>query len=105
MAGRGSRAVSGSRRDRRQTRPGRFAAFSQRATATAGGRAVLARRVRRAAAHEYLYSYASTSPGCAYSMGNNTNRTSLTVDGGAPVTYCYDRADRLTSVTRRRSIY
>jgi RHS repeat-associated protein len=51
------------------------------------------------AAHEYRYAYDAVSAGCAYSMGNNTNRTSSTVDGGTPVTYCYDRADRLTSVS------
>ena len=31
--------------------------------------------------------------------GKNTNRTSMTVDGGTALTYCYDHADRLTSTT------
>ena len=46
------------------------------------------------------YAFAA-SGGCGINVaaGKNTNRTSLIVDGGTPVTYCYDHADRLTSTT------
>ncbi|MEA3078280.1 MAG: hypothetical protein QOF60_3188, partial [Actinomycetota bacterium] len=48
------------------------------------------------AAHHYTYAFDATSAGCTYSMGNNTNRTAMTVDA-ASTTYCYDQADKLTS--------
>jgi RHS repeat-associated protein len=49
------------------------------------------------------YSYAP-SGGCGSlaTAGKNTNRTSMTVNGGAPTTYCYDQADRLTSTSDTR---
>jgi RHS repeat-associated protein len=50
-------------------------------------------------------SYAFASSGGCGSMaaaGMNTNRTSETIDGGTPVTYCYDSADRLTATTDGR---
>lgn len=52
----------------------------------------------RVPGHTYTYGYAA-SGGCgvATAAGKNTNRTTLVVDGGTPVTYCYDHADRLTS--------
>jgi RHS repeat-associated protein len=44
--------------------------------------------------------YGFGTPSCGYTgAGKNTNRTSQTVNGGTPTTYCYDRADRLTSTT------
>ena len=50
--------------------------------------------------HTYTYGYAPTGGcGIATDAGKNTNRTSLTVDGGTVVTYCYDHADRLTATT------
>ena len=42
---------------------------------------------------------ASGSCGALPTAGANTNRTSQAVEGGATTTYCYDRADRLTSTT------
>lgn len=50
--------------------------------------------------HAYTYAFAATG-GCGASVdaGLNANRTSMT-DNGSPVTYCYDRADRLTSTTQ-----
>jgi RHS repeat-associated protein len=45
-----------------------------------------------------LYGFAT--PACGYTgAGKNTNRTTQTVNGGTPTTYCYDRADRLTSTS------
>jgi RHS repeat-associated protein len=50
--------------------------------------------------HALVYAFDATG-GCgpATAAGNNTNRTSVTDNGGAPTTYCYDRMDRLTSST------
>jgi RHS repeat-associated protein len=54
----------------------------------------------RVPGHTYSYGYAATGGcGVAQAAGMNTNRTSLSVDGGAAVAYCYDHADRLTSTT------
>lgn len=49
------------------------------------------------------YAYAP-SGGCGLLTlaGKNTNRTSMTVNGGAATNYCYDDADRLTSTTDSR---
>ncbi len=49
------------------------------------------------------YSFAD-SGGCSASTaaGKNTNRTSMSIDGGPPTSYCYDHADRLTSTTDAR---
>ncbi|MEO6318515.1 MAG: phospholipase A2, partial [Acidimicrobiales bacterium] len=53
---------------------------------------------RTPGSHTYNYAYARTGGcGLATAGGKNTNRTSKTVDGGTPITYCYDHADRLTS--------
>lgn len=50
--------------------------------------------------HTYAYSYAATNTcGTLTTAGRDTNRTSMTIDAGAPVGYCYDNADRLTSTT------
>jgi RHS repeat-associated protein len=54
------------------------------------------------ASRHFRYGFDAASPGCAHSMGNNTNRTSVSVDGGAATTYCYDRADRLTTTSDAR---
>ena len=53
--------------------------------------------------HRYAYGFSPTG-GCGAmpSAGRNTNRTSVTDNGGAPSTYCYDGADRLTSTTDAR---
>jgi hypothetical protein len=56
-------------------------------------------------AHRFQYSYGASSCGGSANpnAGKNTNRTSMTVDFGAPgaytVSYCYDNADRLISTT------
>ncbi|MCA1684076.1 MAG: hypothetical protein LC708_02985, partial [Actinobacteria bacterium] len=43
------------------------------------------------------YGFSATN-GCGLATtGRNANRTSMTVNGGTPTTYCYDSADRLTS--------
>ncbi len=49
------------------------------------------------------YAYAG-SGGCGSlaSAGKNTNRTSMTINGGPAINYCYDAADRLTSTTDSR---
>jgi RHS repeat-associated protein len=54
----------------------------------------------RVPGHAYVYGFAA-SGGCgvATTAGANSNRTSVVVDGGPAVTYCYDHADRLTSTT------
>jgi RHS repeat-associated protein len=46
------------------------------------------------------YGFASTG-GCGSlaTAGANTNRTSSTLNGTDPITYCYDNADRMTSTT------
>jgi RHS repeat-associated protein len=50
--------------------------------------------------HSYTYGFAAAGGcGVAGAAGKNANRTSLVIDGGTPVTYCYDHADRLTSTT------
>jgi RHS repeat-associated protein len=54
----------------------------------------------RVPGHTYTYAFApSGGCGTAAAAGRNTNRTSLTVDGGTPVSYCYDHADRLSATT------
>lgn len=51
-----------------------------------------------AATRSFAYGYAATGGcGIAPTSGANVNRTSKTIDGGTPVTYCYDHADRLTA--------
>lgn len=45
---------------------------------------------------------ASGGCGALTTAGKNTNRTSMTVNGGAATTYCYDNADKLTSTTDTR---
>ena len=53
---------------------------------------------RTPGAHTYNYAFAPTGGcGTASTAGNNTNRTTKTIDGGTPLAYCYDYADRLTS--------
>lgn len=42
---------------------------------------------------------ASTSRRVSANGGMNTNRTSVSVNGSAAATFCYDQADRLTGVT------
>jgi RHS repeat-associated protein len=51
--------------------------------------------------HDFQYGYA-TSGGCGASAaaGKNSNRTSVTDNGVTVATFCYDRADRLTSTTQ-----
>jgi RHS repeat-associated protein len=51
--------------------------------------------------HHLQYAYAASTPGCtlAPAAGKNTNRTSVTDNGGTATTYCYDNADRLASTT------
>jgi RHS repeat-associated protein len=50
--------------------------------------------------HHYAYGFAA-SPSCtlAPNAGRNTNRSSVTDNGGAATTYCYDAADKLVSTT------
>jgi RHS repeat-associated protein len=46
------------------------------------------------------YGYGANGASCAFSSasaGRSTNRSSVTVNGGTPTSYCYDRADRLVS--------
>jgi YD repeat-containing protein len=46
------------------------------------------------------YGFGVNGASCAYSSaaaGRSTNRSSVTLNGGTPTTYCYDRADRLVS--------
>jgi RHS repeat-associated protein len=46
------------------------------------------------------YGYTDNVPGCAFSSitaGKNGNRTSMSVNGGTPTTYCHDGASRLVS--------
>jgi RHS repeat-associated protein len=58
----------------------------------------------KVAGHSLAYGYAASSPGCplATAAGLNTNRTSVTDNGGAATTYCYDAADRLRSTSDSR---
>lgn len=42
--------------------------------------------------------------GLLATAGKNTNRTTKVTNGGAPVTYCYDNADRLTSTTGEAAV-
>jgi RHS repeat-associated protein len=50
--------------------------------------------------HTYTYAFAgSAGCGAAAGAGRSTNRTSMSDNGGAATTYCYDQADRLTSTT------
>ncbi|MDQ1444566.1 MAG: hypothetical protein QOI20_1030, partial [Acidimicrobiaceae bacterium] len=51
--------------------------------------------------HHYQYAFDAVSPGCTYSRGADTNRTSMTVDSQT-TTYCYDQADELVSTTDSR---
>jgi RHS repeat-associated protein len=57
-------------------------------------------RTARVPGHTYTYSFDPTG-GCGtlVSAGKNTNRTAMTDNGGTPVTYCYDNADRITATT------
>ena len=50
--------------------------------------------------HALAYGYAGGG-GCGASLyaGRNSNRTSASDNGGTPAAYCYDGADKLTSVT------
>jgi YD repeat-containing protein len=49
------------------------------------------------------YSFApSGGCGAMSTAGKNTNRTSMTIEGGSPITYCYDNADRLTQTSDER---
>ena len=54
--------------------------------------------VARVAAQTLDYGFA-TSGGCGTQdgPGRNANRSSVSLNAGPPTTYCYDRADRLTS--------
>ena len=48
------------------------------------------------------YGYTDTVAGCTFSSllaGQNGNRTSTTLNGGTPTTYCHDAASRLVSST------
>lgn len=56
--------------------------------------------IARVPGHTLDYDYVSTG-GCGplSGAGKNTNRTALTDNGGSPITYCYDYADRLVSTT------
>jgi RHS repeat-associated protein len=54
----------------------------------------------------FSYAYAASSScgstpptGFASNAGLNTNRTSMSIDGGTATTYCYDHADRLIKTT------
>ncbi len=48
--------------------------------------------------HALTYAFAPTGGcGVATSAGSDTNRTATTDNGGLATTYCYDRADRITS--------
>ncbi|HSH59938.1 MAG TPA: RHS repeat-associated core domain-containing protein [Acidimicrobiales bacterium] len=53
--------------------------------------------------HRYTYGFSPTG-GCGplTAAGKNTNRTSVSDNGGTPTTYCYDSGDRLTSTTDPR---
>jgi hypothetical protein len=54
----------------------------------------------------YQYGYA-TSGGCGANTaaGANSNRTTATVNGATVATFCYDNADRLTSLTSTTAPY
>ncbi len=54
----------------------------------------------------YQYGYAATG-GCGANnaAGANSNRTSASVNGASVATFCYDQADRLTSVTSSTAPY
>lgn len=45
---------------------------------------------------------ASAGCGSLATAGRNSNRTSMTVNGETPISYCYDDADRLTAVSDSR---
>jgi RHS repeat-associated protein len=51
-------------------------------------------------AHALTYGFDPTG-GCGglATAGRNSNRTSMTGNGGTPTTYCYDNADKLTATT------
>jgi RHS repeat-associated protein len=60
-------------------------------------------KVGRVPSRVSTYDYASTGGcGALATAGKNTNRTSMTINGGAATTYCYDAADKLTSTTDSR---
>jgi RHS repeat-associated protein len=55
----------------------------------------------------YQYAYAANSPTCGSNQaaGLNANRTSASVNGTTVATFCYNWADRLTSVTSSTAPY
>ncbi|MGH9117237.1 MAG: RHS repeat-associated core domain-containing protein [Acidimicrobiales bacterium] len=58
----------------------------------------------RVPGHDLQYQFEATG-GCGIlaTAGANTNRTAVIDNGGPPVTYCYDNADRLTSLSPAES--
>lgn len=52
-----------------------------------------------AGTNSYAYNFAASGGcGATTTAGMNTNRTSVTINGTTAATFCYDEADRLTSV-------
>jgi len=50
-------------------------------------------------AQHLTYGYASVAGCTVTTAGANTNRSTTSLNGGTPTTYCYDQADRLVSTT------